>query len=254
MGEEQKAEATPVVAQAKEPTIEELVSKSKQLETDLATAKSEADTAKREAKSHQEYGRKQHEELEKQKKLDAEVSLLKTQLQVQTEMIAALMDKEGETEDEVVPKKRRSEEYLAKLKGTPAVDPQVEARNQAAEEADELAKSVGLKMDESPELEKALMWFSMWNYKKGLEETKKVVEAKKVETPKTEAKVEPSDEDKEKIALEYMKAKGLLKSDTGLPSGGGSKTDSEVIKNYADNPHDRGAKEAYSSLMRSRKK
>ncbi len=44
----------------------------------------------------------------------------------------------------------------------------------------------------------------------------------KIESKETEVKkVELSDEEKEKIAREYMVKKGLLKSDTGLPSGTG---------------------------------
>ncbi len=237
-----KAEAIPEEVKPEEiakASVEELENKANQLETDLANARKEAEAARREAKSHQEYGRKQHEELEKQRGLDTKVSGLETRLEVVTEMLADIVDR-GEQEDVAQPKRRKSEEYLARIKPAPVVNPQVEAFNQAMSEADGLIKSVGLEMDKSPELEKAYLWFSVYNGQKGLEETKKVVEAKKAEATKVEPKVEPkteakkvelSDEEKEKIAREYMIKHDLLKSDTGLPSGG-SDSDAEFKKKW----------------------
>ncbi len=221
---------TPEATQAKAPSIEELTGKVTQLGADL-------EAARKEAKSHQEYGRKQHEELEKQKRLDTEVSTLKSQLQVQTEMIAAIMDKEGEVEETPeVPKKRRSEEYLARIKQPPIVNPQQEAFMKVAEEADGLVKSAGLDMEKSPELKEAYRLFRVGmtsgyyigDAQDGLEEIKKVVE-KITQTPKTEAKKELSESEEEEIARKYMEKKGLLKSDTSLPSGTGGKLTSETI-------------------------
>jgi len=219
-----EAEATPVVAQAITPSVEELTSKAKQLEADL-------EAAKREAKSHQEYGRKQHEELEKQRGLDAKVSGLESRLQVQTEMIAALMDRgEEEGEETPAPKKRRSEEYLARIKQAPVANPQQEAFMKVAEEADGLIKSAGLDMEKSPELKEAYRKFRIGiasgfyigDAQDGLEEIKKVVEAKKPTEVKTEAEKRViSEEEKRGIIQEYMEKEGLLKSDTGMPSGAG---------------------------------
>lgn len=226
MVQEKNAEAVEAqaeVVEPKVPAVEELTSQ-------IATLNTELEAAKREAKSHQEYGRKTKEELDRQRGLDTKVSGLETRLQVVADMIASIMDAGAEEEPEQ-PKKRRSEEYLARLnKEVKEVDPKQEDMRRAVVEADGLIKSVGLEMDKSPETRMAYLLFRVGDYEAGLEEVRKVVEAKK--PVQTEAKKEDFDKAVQDAARNLLKEQGLLVSDEGGPSAG-SASFREAERKYA---------------------
>ena len=196
-----------------------------QLNETIAKLTAGIEEAKREAKSHQEYGRKTKEELDRQRGLDTKVSGLETRLEIVTEMMADLMDR-GDVEQEEQPKKSRSQEYLARLKSQPQVDVgkqrEIEQFRDAAIEADRLVKSVGLEMDKSSETRIAYLLFETGHYEAGLEEVKRLVESKKPkETQETEADIEAKIEKgiRAKLLKDYP---DFYKSDSGEPSGIGS--------------------------------
>ena len=215
MTQEKQAEATPEVAQASpDPKVIELESK-------VATLTTQVEDAKREAKSHQEYGRKTKEELDKQRGLDGKVTRLEQRLEVATDMIADLLDRNEEAVEETQPK-RRSETYRSRLAegDRETKETQDQSFKRMALEADGLLKSIGLKMKDSPETMTAYVNFLEGNPDAGLEEVKKIVADKQV---KTEVKVEPQIDIQKAITdgvQAELKRRGLLDSDTGSPSGG----------------------------------
>lgn len=229
MPEEEKAEVVVDTTQAKEVpetlTVEQLQAMVKNLTADL-------EATRKEAKSHQEFGRKQQGELNKQRGMETKISGLETRLDVIAEMLANVMDRDEGIEEAEQPKKRRSQEYLGRLKETRAelnsrqaeIDPRQQEFVHIAEEADRLAKSVGLDMEHSPELKDAFRLFrggiassfNLVDAQDALDEVQKVV-AKK-QTP-TEAKVDIEKLIEER-AQKMLKDKGLLVTDTGSLSSG----------------------------------
>ena len=231
---EEKTEAVEEVAQ-----VEDLSGKVSELEASLEASKAES-------KSHQAYGTRTKAELDRQRGLDNEITSLKDQVGVVTEMVAAMMDKEeGETYE--APKKRRSEEYLSRI---PKADPQ-KARNdeflRVATEADGLAKSAGFVLAEAPEMEKAYLYFQAGKEEQGIEEVKRVIGEKKTEAPEdVDKKVNELVEERLRVEMDK---RGYLDSDDGFPSG--SSPDWERVREaYIKNPDDHKNTKLYYEMRR----
>ena len=224
VGKKEEAEVTPAetaeaeVTQA--PTVETL-------QSEIAKLTGQVEEAKREAKAHQEYGRKTKEELDRQKQLGERVEAISDRLDVTTQMLADLVDRGGEEELETprAPAKRRSEDYLSRLKDSETKRKESEQQKWArlANEADGLLKPIGLEMDKSPETRDAYIKFLRYEPEAGLEEVRRIVEQKKAEAnPK-----EPSETEAEKIdrlaeekARRMLEEKGLLQTELSVPSAG----------------------------------
>lgn len=202
-----------------QPAPTELDALRSELEQQLEQTKGERDAAIEESKKHQVSLNKKAQEVARKEALDEKVVALDAKLDVMATMMGDILDK-GEFEGEEKPRKRRSEEYLTRLsevsktskqQGQEAVQTSYQQR---AVEADALARVAGLKMDESPELNKAYIHFLKGEADIGLEETRRVVEGRK-----TEAKPPVlSDEEKEEIARQVAEKKGNLRTETGGPS------------------------------------
>jgi hypothetical protein len=166
-----------------------------------------------------------------QRAIDAKIEKLDSQIEVMATMLADLVDNvpAGEEDYEEKPKRRRSEQYLAKLQEASKKTEQAMLETQQqmflrlANEADSLAKSAGLDMEKSPELREAYIRFLEGKPEEGLEETKKVV------ANMTEAKGKPKETDieelkaklKEELRKEILMEQGLLDADAGQPAGAG---------------------------------
>ena len=229
---EKEAEVTEVT-QAIEPSLDELKQKMVGLETEL-------ESAKKEAKSHQEYGRKQREELERQRGLDEKVSRLEDTQKVVAEMLADLIDRNADTEEEEKPKQRRSDAYRTKIDETQGQEQKrvTQRVREMALEADRLLKSVGFDMETSPEALKSYNLFLLGKPESGLEEVKRMVESKKTEAAKPK---ETPEQIGERLAKEMfnkmLKDKGLDVVDDGVPSSGSARFE-EVRDKYIENPGD----------------
>jgi len=220
--ETKEAEAAEEVAQA-EVVATPLVLSVEELQKQIEAVKVEAEAAKREAKAHQEYGRKTKEQLDKQQGLDARLAQQQSEIKVLTDMVAALLDKDDIPDEVEVPKKRRSEEFTSRI----AQPPQNTEFMALAVEADGLAKSIGLKMDSSPELRDAYRMFRVGmstgfvlsDAQDALEEVKKVVGSKGTHGETEAQKAERIKNEKAALRAEVLREMGLDASDTGLPSG-----------------------------------
>lgn len=225
-------------AQVEEPSVAELMDKIGQLTKDIEEARTEA-------KSHQSFGQRTKAELDKQVGLDGKVTGIETRLQVLTEMVADIVDRD-EGEEVEAPKKRRSEEYLSRIPNP--VNLAAEARKVSeakflatAREADGLAKNAGYEMATSPEMERAYLLFRAGDADRGLEEVKKVLGTK------TEADPEQYQKDVEEAGRKYAEGKGWLKSDNGAPSGK-SASEEQIRAAFRENPTDPKARADYNAL------
>ena len=202
------------------------------LSSELEKIQKELTEAREEAKAHQRNVTKKEQELQQYKKSDEKISGLEDKIEIITQMIADVMDKDSSLEDEEKPRKRRSEEYLAKIaeKDTERKKQVKQATDQEfygiMSEADKLIKSVNLDMEKSLELREAYIKFLTGDIRGCAEEARRVVntltEAKKV--PQViESEAEKEAKLRDKITKEIYEAKGWNISDTGSPAGAGGK-------------------------------
>lgn len=220
------------------------------LASELEQTKQEVAKWQTEAKAHQKNVSKKSEELEKQQNLEG-------RLEVLTEMVADIVDRSTEAEDYEEPKQRKSEKYTSKLKEqeTRTGDTTTQAEQQhfrgLAQEADGLIKSVGLDMEESPELHKAFVQFvSKGDPERGLEEVKKVV------NKMTEAKSKETEEQlvkriREEELKKILQERGELDAETGLPSATVGSWE-QIRDAYSKNPDDARTRETYLKARRER--
>ena len=215
------------VENTEEQTTQETQEEKTNLESEIATLKAELERARQEAKAEKQNVSKKERQLQSLRKQQEKIDGLETRLEVVTSMLADLVDR-GDIEDEPQPKRRRSEEYLQKIQQKEKEKPKEPEFPpeyiEAAAEADRLAKSVGLDMEESDELAKAYRYFIKGKGDEGLEETKRVVEQirkAQEESPKKKSIDELTDEEMEEIARKYMEKKGTLHTDAGTPTSKG---------------------------------
>jgi len=218
MTQEKEAEVT---TQEEVTQAPEVIDETKQQITELKT---QLEAAKREAKSHQEYGRKQKEELDRQRGLDTKVSRLEDKFKVATDMLADLLDRESNEEEvEDRPKGRRSDAYREKLK-QPDTEAQERERQRLvslASDLDSKLRSIGMEMDKSPETKLAYALWRAGDVEAATEEVNKIVESKKTEAPESKENPEELVEQKAKEMFNsFLKERGLDKVDTGTPIGG----------------------------------
>ncbi len=178
---------------------EETQASLEELQTKLAEAEKDLTEARTQAKSHQEYGRKQKEALDRQRGLDEEMAELKSTLKVVVDMQADILDR-GEQVEVEKPQERRSDVYKERLKDTQkTASTQANQRyEQLGREADGILRTLGFTMDGSPEAKDAYIMFLSGNPEGGLEEIKRI------QREKTEAKPQESVEEKAKKLAEEM--------------------------------------------------
>ena len=210
MAEEEKAiQEVPV-----EQTAQEDVAS---LKTQIADLQKKADDAFKEAKAHQSNFTKTQQELRKSQDISSRIETLAAQMEVLGEALAVtgkrmVTDNTGEAEQPAIDVKKRMAEASTKI---------TQARlAELARQADREAYKGGYDIETAPELTQARQLFQRGLPEEGLEEVRKMV-AGKGEAPKKPAKSvdELTDGDREEIARKYMEAKGMLKTDTGAPSG-----------------------------------
>jgi len=164
-----------------EPSLDELRSELEKTRQELQDKEAEISKWQTEAKSHQKNVTKKDSEIQR---LRDNRESIETRLGVLTEMVADLVDSREELSGYEAPKKRRSEEYLARLKTTEEQSRETQSNSERqrvmgmAQEADKLLQSVGLSMDESPEAMKAYNLWLRGDYEDSVEEVKKLVEQK----------------------------------------------------------------------------
>jgi len=232
---EKDAEATLEVkedaqAQKPEPTTEELMSKVSQLEVDL-------EAARREAKSAQKFVGETQKELAVQRGREDKISGLENRLQVVTEMMADLMDR-GEEEPLEPSKKRRSEEYITRLKDTDTKQDKESQENARRQFTDTLMayqkRTEALKLDEESEEYLEIQSLATRGDFKLADTKLKKMEKLQSEPKETEAeRKERYDKEVEEKALEILREKypGVLVSDTSVPSGA-TGSDTEFVKKF----------------------
>ena len=195
-------EVTPVVVETPVAALPQPDPKELQLRIDQLTK--DVETAKHEALKHQQTASKHAERAAKQEDALSGVAKLETQLAVNTEMLAEILDSREVEGFEDKPKKRRSEDFLERLKKS---QEQVqESQNKTVQEkvweADKLIKSVGLDMEKSPELHKAFVAFVHQDVDGMMEEVQKVVDAKKTEATKA---TETDEQVRTRLKFELLK-------------------------------------------------
>jgi len=204
---------------AEEQTTQEDIATVKQqlesIQTEKASLEEKLRQQEERAKAEQRNVSKKEQELQKYRDMRAELDSVTKRNDVMLEMLADLVDRmEGEEEP---PKRRRSEDYLAKLK-------REEPKQQTITppevmEADRMVRQAGLDWASSPELATAQFHFMYGRNDEGLEEVRRVIgEKKPVETPKGKSIDELSDEEMEEIARKWQAKKGNLISDKGKDS------------------------------------
>jgi len=230
LGEEKEATAVaePTTPEVTLESIQQELASTKEV---LATAKADLEQAQHKAKAEEQNVSKKERQLQEVRTQQTEVKDLKKTVDVLTTMVADLVDR-GDFEDEPA-KRKRSEEYLSKLKTEAPKEPSLPSDFiEAANEADKLAKSVGLDVEESDELAKAYRYFMKRDGDKGLEEVKRVVDGVRKAKEETPKKNELTEEEEEEIARKYLEKKGQLHTDAGTPSGKGM-SKSEAWAKYA---------------------
>ncbi len=233
MGEEKATViAGPTTPEAKVNLESEIAS----LKEKLANTEKTFEAAKQEALAEKQNVSKKERQLQEVRSQQGKIEGLEKRLEVVTSMLADIMDK-GEYEEEPQPKRKRSEEYLSRIP-KPEEPKKLELPEEfvrAASEADVLAKSAGLSVEDSDELAKAYRFFMRGKGDEGLAEVKKVVgerKAKKEETPKKTID-QLTEEDEEEIARKYMEKNGKLHTDIGTPFGKGL-TKAEAYAKFAE--------------------
>ncbi len=221
-----------MVDEKQEVTTEAVVEPVEQKEDDLRTQltaltqerdnlASERDASREEAKKHQSNLSKKAEELSRKQAAETNLSNLSSKVDILANMMAEVVDSR-ENYDEEQPKRRRSTDYLSKLSelNKPTPDASQQEYNALAQEADDIIRTAGLEMNKSPELRQAYLLFRVGDAQAGLEETRKVVEVKKIEAAKVPDRKELTEDEEAEIARKYLEKKGTLKTETGGPSTG----------------------------------
>ena len=256
------AEVEAKAIEEKVAVIEEKIAEAKaetpaqDLASQLEGLKRELEDARNEAKAHQRNVSKKEEELQAAKAQTTRNAGIDSRLEILTTMVADMMDKEP-FEEEGQPKKRRSEEYLAKLE---------EVTKQSKQQADEISKqkhqqivdevlrqlnSAGLdaKAMETLEFATAENLFLKGKPEEGLEEVKKIVMTKT--EAKKETKESPEEIKKrirEEVRKEILIERGELEAETGQPSVVNTRIE-QIRKSYRENPNDPKAYREYREAL-----
>lgn len=191
------------------------------LKSELEQAKQELQRLSEEAKAHQRNVSKKDVELQREKEYREAIS---QKIDILAAGIAELMDTRSSDEEEIdqKPRKRRSEEYLEKLKeaDTAKVNSGQEYMLKKAREADALLGSVGLKMRESPETLSPYIKFMEGNIEDAMDEIRDLVSRKKAET------TEPKETEEQlrarlrkEVEREILEKRGELDAEDGQPAG-----------------------------------
>ena len=221
-----------------QPSLEEL-------QTQVETLKGDLKSSKEESLKHQQNVTKKSDELSKKETAEKKIGGMENRLEVLTDMVADLVDSREDSEEESKPK-RRSEEYLARIKPQESLE---QALNQKGREADRLAKSAGLDVTTSPELKDAYIRWLEGDGDGLVEEVKRVVDTKQSGAEEKEKPEELTSEDKGRIAREWMKEEGLTTQDTGGSSGGisGIPTDMTQFRTWIAGISQEDYEEKYAS-------
>ncbi len=231
-------EETPETEEVTQPTVEELQKQNEVLKTQLGASQTEALQAKQTASKQANRAGKQEDLVNRM----AGIEKVNTTL---VDMMAEVIDRSGGEYEEK--QARPSVKYTEALKQSQEAKPAQVSTETPEElvEADRLIRSVGLDWEDSPELHKAYVKYGKGDAPGMLEETKKVVEAKKAEIAK-------SKQDFDTIVGEKVKAKLTeLKVDFGgLEGQGANSSDAVFLKNYGENKTDdhKRAKELLDKL------
>lgn len=214
-GEKEKEGQTPP-----QPSAEEQLNA---LRLELENTRTELGKVQDEAKAHQRVVSEKSEELRKREESENRVTELTARMDVLTTMIADIYDRGGESEVEP-PHRRKSEELLRPLQDRGRLEREKisqQAYYSKAQEADKLAREVGLDMETSPELETAFLFFQTGNAEKGLAKTKEVVG--RMKTEKAAGKPKETEEEmrarlKKEIEQQIREEGKYLIPESGSPS------------------------------------
>lgn len=209
---EEKVVSQEVATPAPQPTAQEELAR---LKTEFTTAQGEVKKWQEEAKTHQSNFTRTQQRLKEAEQLRDKVDGLADDIKILADFIAKKGDGLGEpapaqTLSLEAERSKRSQQKIAEM----------------ARQADVMATQVGLNMEDSPELQKALNLFLRGRAEAGLAEVERVVSEKKQVAPVSaqataEKPKQMTPEEEEEIARRVMERKGQLKSDTGSPSAAG---------------------------------
>ena len=200
----------PEVEKTPQEQLTEALAEVESLTQDLQKAQTEAEKQRQGAS-------KKGIEVQKLQGQLADITSLRTTLEIHTHMLADLID--GSSDDGEKPDKRRSEDYLKNLKDSKDETlkaTQETARQQHQVVIDEVMRqvqSVGLDTSalDSDEFMKAKLMFLEGKSEDGLEEVKRIVKSKAGE------KQETPEEMKERIRKEILIERGELEAEIGQP-------------------------------------
>jgi len=232
---ETKPEEPPKATEVKAETP-----KTEDLQQRVVSLQKQLDEWQTTAKSHQKATEKEKAEVQRLQAQVTSVEAMRQRLEVLTQMVADMMDTTSSEEIEDKPKQRRSEQYLKRLDEA-TKKTQEEAMTAQQREHQRIINEVVAQLQtanlqiaamDSEEFIKAKLKFLEGKPSEGLEEVKRIVQAK------TEAK--PKETDEEKFERMYnerrkkeMKEKGELGAETGQPAGtAGSRFSREALRNY----------------------
>ena len=205
-----------------EPTTEAKTEDVEAIKTQLAEAQAKLEEAQRESKSHQEFGRKTKQELDRQRNLESEVASLKEELRGAVAELMEVIESRSEVDTEERPRKRKSEEYRERHK-EPEITPEQQRFMILGQEADKVLKDAGLQITDA-EAFGVYDLFRANHADAGLREAIRIAEQKKTEaTRKTQESEAEKDtkrkQDIEEAARKLLEERGVLKTDTGTPMG-----------------------------------
>ena len=217
-----------------EPTTEAKTEDVEAIKTQLAEAQAKLEEAQHEAKSHQEFGRKTKQELDRQRNLESEVASLKEELRGAVAELMDVIESRSEVDSEERPRKRKSEEYRERHQA-PEIKPEQQRFMILGQEADRVLRDAGLQITDA-EASVVYDLFKANQPDAGLREAIKLTEQKKTEATRKTQESETEKEAKrkqdiEEAARQLLEERGVLKTDTGAPMGSSGQvfTISEVL-------------------------
>ncbi len=194
------------------------------VKAELAQVKADLDVARAESKAHQQNVTRKEQELKRQQALDGKVVSLEGKLNIIAEMLAEQLATKEPNEEE--PKARRKpEEYLARLKDADTksvVQKQAEAYSAKADEVWAKVTDSGLtdKDEEYWEIQAMLQSGISANLKRAEIKVDKIKKKVEVVTESPEQILKKHKDEVDEAARQLLESKGVLKSETGGPSGG----------------------------------
>jgi len=238
---------------AEQETVESLKSRLTEYEAKLAEKEERLAQTEKGLQTARKTASEKAREAKEAKELRSLISSINSRLDAHEEIL-----KYKDEDDDDSDKKRTSlDKRLAEIKSKSTQ----EQYNALADEAQAIAQSINLDIRSAPELKVVRNYFKSGNIDLAREAITMLEEMKesKVEEPKPEPKKEEPKEAEEdrinRLVAEkfnaYLKEKGLLTPEGGVPAG--SSSDEQIRKNYRENPNDLKAYNDYQEYLKRRR-